>query len=235
MGKQGVNELRRRKSIIVVAIILGIVFLMVRPISASEPPGFTADQGTVYPGDYYAWIKGSYDDQIWSYVDVSESRGDFYLRGSSGWADGDTIEYIVIIKIKPQDTSLTHVELKVESDFYYGISAELWCSASWHLEYVVMDMSTSTPYYIGWSAYEAEDSVSGGIKDNQHYSTPDSWKILYDEEFYHATPEDIDPYDWNYVGVKIKCQLSGYSDFYRYSGPTGIALFDPDAIHFRFY
>jgi len=208
---------------------------MARPISASEPPGFMADQGTVYPGDYYTWIKGSYDDGIWNYVDVSESYGDFYLKGASGWTDSDTIEYIVIIKIKPQDTSLTHLKVKVESDFYYGISAGGFCFASWHLEYVVMDMSTSTPYYIGWSVYEAQDSVSGGIKDNQHYSTPDSWKIIYDEEFYHATPEEIDPYDWNYVGVKIKCSLSGWSDFYRYSGQTGNAWFDPDAIHFRFY
>jgi len=226
--------LRKKKPIVAVAVLVTVFLFMIRPVAASEPPGFIADEGTVYPGDYYAWIRGSYSSSIWDYVSVSESYGDYYLHGHSKWWQSDTIEYIVIIKIKPADSSLSHVKISVAATFEYGISAGLFAETSWFLEYVVMDMSQSTPYIIGWSEYTHGDYVSNYRKNNRLYSTPTDYEILYDT-MYLDEPEEIDPYDWNYIGIRLECKLSNIAYFYRDDFDVGNARFNPMAISFKFY
>ncbi|MHA2136055.1 MAG: hypothetical protein ACXAEN_22140 [Candidatus Thorarchaeota archaeon] len=221
----------KRKAIM---IILCTAVLLLLPLqAAADPPGFHADQGTVYPGDFSALVKSGYSSAIWTYVSVNEDYGDFKVHGHSALGSY-YIDYVVVIKVKPQDTGLTNIELKVESEFKYGISAGFLSTASWWLQYVVMNMGQNPPLAIGWSSYSLSDSVSWGTKNYQTKSTSSSWKRIYDTLFYQDY-EEIDPNDWNYVGVWIRCSLSNVADFYRYASHSGNAWYNPTKIHFRFF
>ncbi|MDF1540916.1 MAG: hypothetical protein P1Q69_18615 [Candidatus Thorarchaeota archaeon] len=185
----------------------------------AEPTGVVANQGTIYPGNYYAFTKVGYSTTIWNPVTVDETQGDYYVHGHSV-AGSYYIDYYVVIKVQPQDKGLTNIEIKVASSFYYGISAGFLSSASWELQYVILDM-TQNPLPIGWSQYEYGDSVSWGAKNYRSYTTPSgTWYPIYDTLFWRDY-EEINPYGWTYVGVWIRCALSNSADFYRTSSQQG--------------
>ena len=215
-------------------LVVSIVVLMIIPFpAAADPPGIQADSGNVYPGSFFAFIQDGVDYSVWTTATVNQAQGDLYAHGHSIILS-HILDYYLVIKIKPQDTSLTHVEIKVSSTFYYGISASFG-EAIWSLQYVVMDMSGGRPLPIGWSQYGAQDFVQFGVKDYQSYSTPSSsWKLLYDTTRC-VNLYVINPNGWTYVGVWLRCRLDGISDFYQTTACSGSAWYNPASISFRFY
>ncbi len=223
-----------------IALAMGILVLMLgllNPVEAlHDPPGTQARTGTIYSGNskMVAFVVSGYSSTIWTTVDVDEYKGDLDIHGHMDMGLAQYVDFYCLIKVKPADSTYKYLELSIDADFQYAISAAFGASASWTVQYVVVDMGQNPPVRRGWSSYTDGDSVSWGYKDNQDWDSTTAYKELYDgtdyEDYYEFSTSN-----WYYVGVWVRCGLYMNSDFYKTTQQQGDADWDTHSISWRFF
>ncbi len=226
----------RNGMIVSTAILLIALFLIPMPAAAlHDPEGTQANSGTIYSGNskMVAFAVIGYSTSVWD-IEENEYTGDFDINGDSNDLGAKYVDFYVLIKIKPADSTHKYLEIKADWEFWYGISAGLFCSASWEVRYVIVDMGQNPPIKRGWSEFNPGDSVSYQTKNNQYTDSPDTYYDIYDgllfNDYYECSTSE-----WIYAGIWIRTGLNWLSEFYKTTDFGTYADWNTDSISWRFF
>jgi hypothetical protein len=222
---------------VLVGLIVMMFLVMSLPVQAlHDPDGTQANSGTLYDGEFIAWVTSGYDSSVWTYVSCYDYYGDLYISGTTSQKyTNHYLDYYCVIKIKPADSSHKYLEISTDAWFHYGLSCGWFLSsASWSLEYVVMNMD-QTPYREGFADYSLGDSAAWPNQiENAHKQTSSSYYSIY-TTIQCSTLKEFSTDTWYYVGIHITANLGGDAEFYRYDWHNGQAWFNPASISWQFY
>lgn len=222
----------KRKIMLISVLFVCLLFLI--PTEARAITGIQANSGTKTSS--FAEVHKSYSTSVYNPVWFYSTNGDFYAKGHLTGGGAQILDYWIVILIKPEDSSHKYLRLKTDAAFHYGLSAGFG-SANWRLSYSLVNTDQGTPYEEARSWYSATDSVGWfGVKNNQHYYTPDTeyyWLYEY-MGFVTSSAYVFCPNEWYYVGIHITVTLDGTSDLYRYSSQSGNAYLDIGSISWEF-
>ena len=179
--------MKHNKHMVTLATFILIVLLLAPTPAAAEhdPAGTQANSGTIYSGNskMYAFSVDGYDGEGWD-IDEDEYDGDFDINGDSNNPFVKNVDFFVIIKIKPADSSHKYLQIKVGWEFEYGLSSWLFSSSHWYAQLVIVDMGENPPLPRGWSEYNPGHAVTAQTVDNQDTEDDDTYYEILVTEFW---------------------------------------------------
>ncbi len=221
-------------------VFFAVIVLFMIPLFANathDPTGKRTNSGTIIPGDAYTFavVEGA-DPNVWSYS-VNEWSGAMDVKGhSTVFLTTYVLDYYCMIKISPSDATHKYLELNIDANFHYGMSAGWFSAASWQLYYCVFDMGQSTVRPVGWTKWSKTVSVSwGGQLNYQHYYTPDTYYDLYSDFDRWNHLYTFSNTQWYYVGIWLRLSVTGSGDIYKTAYASGYADWNVNSISWRFF